>query len=146
MEFKINQCQYDLKSFIKDNICKEFNIDYWDKWLEQQEYDLLQKYPNILISVEEDNTLIGICGVRVLNEKECYLNSFYVKKEYRNKKIGTKIFNMCMDYIIKNKFQKIILTVDPKFIIAQKFYENRGFIFNYLDKKNQELHYFKYLY
>ena len=53
---------------------------------------------------------------------------------------------MCMDYIIKNKFQKIILTVDPKFIIAQKFYENRGFIFNYLDKKNQELHYFKYLY
>ena len=145
MKFKINQCSYDIKKFIKDNICTEFNIDYWDEWLENQDYDCLKIKPNILISVEEKNKLIGICGVKVLNKQECYFNSFYVIKEYRNKGIGSKIFNMCMEYVIKNGYKKIILSVDPKFKIAKQFYEKNGFNFNYYDEEKQELYYYKYL-
>ncbi|MBR1540628.1 MAG: hypothetical protein IJ629_05680 [Clostridia bacterium] len=60
MEYKINECNYDIKKYIKDNICKEFNIDYWDEWLDNQDYDELKVKPNMLVSVEENNDLIGI--------------------------------------------------------------------------------------
>ena len=145
MEIKINQCKYNIKEFIKNIICEEFKIDYWEEWLEEQDYNALQKEPNILISVEDKNSLIGICGVKIINKDECYFNSFYIRKDYRNQKIGTKIFDMCMQYVINNKYKKAFLTVDPKFLIAIKFYEKNGFIFDYFDKKRQELYYYKYL-
>ena len=37
----------------------------------------------------------------------------------------------------KKGYKKIFLTVDSKFLIAIKFYEKRGFIFDYFDKKNK---------
>ena len=52
MIYKINDCNYDIKKFIKDDICKEFKIDYWDECLDEQDYESLKKKPNFLISVE----------------------------------------------------------------------------------------------
>ena len=46
IEYKINSCNYDIKKFIK-TIANEFNINYWDKWLEEQDYNILQVKPNI---------------------------------------------------------------------------------------------------
>ena len=69
MEYKINNCNYDIKKFIRDNICLEFNIDYWDEWLDEQDYDRLKEKPNLLISVEEKNNLIGTCGIKVINNE-----------------------------------------------------------------------------
>ena len=80
MEYKINDCNFDIKKFIKDNICKEFNIDYWDEWLEQQDYDCLKSSPNILISVEDKNRLVGIGAVKEINSNECSFNTFYIDK------------------------------------------------------------------
>ena len=142
MEFKINECDYDIKNFIKD-ICSEFNIDYWDEWLENQDYDSLKVKPNILVSAEEDNKLIGIGAVKVINDEECYFNTFYVKKEYRNKGIGNKIFDICMNYIKSNGYKKIKLCIDPKFEVAKSMYEKKGFIFDYIDKENPEIYYYK---
>ena len=145
MEYKINDCNYDIKCFIKENICKEFNIDYWNEWLENQDYKLLQKSPNYFVSVEDDNSLIGICAVKKINQDECNLNTFYIRKEYRNKGIGKKLFNMCMEYIKENKYKKITLCVDPKFEIAKVFYEKNGFKFDYYDEDRYELNYYKEL-
>ena len=145
MEYKINKCNHNIKKFIKDIIHQDFNIDYWDEWLDEQDYDCLQVSPNLLISVEDGDNLIGICAVKILNNKESYLNSFYIRKEYRNKGIGNKIFNMCMEYIVENGYEKITLCVDSRFEIAKKMYENRGFIFNYFDREKQELWYYKYI-
>ncbi len=143
MKFKINECKYDIKEFIKNNICTEFKIDYWDEWLEEQDYNSLQKSPNILISVEENNDLIGTCAVKEITKEECSLNTFYIKKEYRNKGIGKKIFDMCMEHIKENGYKKVILTVDPKFEVAKKFYEKNGFIYKSKNEKIQELYYYK---
>ncbi|MCR5186772.1 MAG: GNAT family N-acetyltransferase [Clostridia bacterium] len=145
MEYKINECNYDIKKFIKDNICKEFNIDYWDEWLEKQDYECLKISPNILISVEDNNSLIGIGAVKSINNYECDFNTFYVKSDFRNKGIGNKIFDMCLEYIEKNGYKKITLCVDPKFVVARKIYEKNGFIFDYFDEEKQELYYHKYI-
>ena len=141
IEYKINSCKYNIKDFIKGIAINEFNIDYWDEWLEKQEYNRLQEKPNILISAEQGDKLIGICSIKELSKDECLLNSFYVEKKSRNKGIGSKIFNMCEDYA--NKYKKIILCVDPNFKDAIKFYENRNYIFDYYDDNIKELHYHK---
>ncbi len=145
MKYKINECNYDIKKFIKENICEEFKIDYWDDWLDKQDYNSLQIKPNILVSAEIENNLVGTCSIKIINNKECYLNSFYVKKEYRNRGIGNKLFNLCMDYAKESNCKKITLSVDPKFTIAKAFYEKRGFIFDYYDEQRQELNYYKYI-
>ncbi|MBR1540629.1 MAG: GNAT family N-acetyltransferase [Clostridia bacterium] len=64
-----------------------------------------------------------------MNDKECYFNTFYVKRNYRNKGIGNKIFDICMNYIISNGYKKITLSIDPKFEIAKKIYEKKWFCF-----------------
>lgn len=141
IEYKTNSCKYDIKDFIKKIIINEFNIDYWNEWLDEQEYDKLQEEPNILISAEQDDKLVGICSIKELTSNECLLNSFYVDKSLRKKGIGTKLFKMCEDYA--SKYKKIVLCVDPSFKDAINFYENRGYIFDYYDDNRKELHYHK---
>ena len=131
IEYKINSCKYNIKDFIKDIAINEFNINYWNEWLEEQEYNILQEEPNILISAEQDDKLIGICSIKELSKDDCLLNSFYLEKKSRNKGIGSKIFNMCEDYT--SKYEKIVLCVDPKFKDAITFYEKRNYIFDYYD-------------
>ena len=53
------------------------------------------------------------------------------------------MFNMCMDFVIKNKYKRVLIHVDPKFTEAKKFYEKNKFIFDYYDKCNNELNYYK---
>lgn len=141
IEYKINSCKYNIKDFIKKIAINEFNIDYWDKWLEKQNYDLLSVKPNVLVSAEDNNKLIGICSIKELSNDECLLNSFYVEKSYRYRGIGSKLFSMCEDYA--SKYKRIVLCVDPNFKNAIKFYENRNYIFDYFDEDRKELHYYK---
>lgn len=142
IEYKINSCNYDIKKFIK-TIANEFNINYWDKWLEEQDYNILQVKPNIFVSCEKQNELIGICSIKVISSDECYLNSFYVKNEFRNQGIGNKLYDICENYAKNNNYKKIILKVDPNFKDAINFYENRNYIFDEYKKKEKELCYHK---
>ena len=139
IEYKINSCKYDIKDFIKIIALNEFNIDYWNEWLEKQNYDELSIKPNILVSAEEDNKLLGICSIKELSKDECLLNSFYVKKFYRNKGIGSKLFNICEDHA--SKYKKIVLCADPNFKDAILFDKKRNYIFDYYDDNRKELHY-----
>ena len=141
IEYKINSCKYNIKDFIKDIAINEFNIDYWNDWLEEQEYDILQEEPNFLASAEQDGKLIGICSIKELSKDECLLNSFYVEKKSRNQGIGSKLFNMCEDYA--KKYNKILIIVDPKFKDAIKFYEKRNYIFDNYNDNRKELYYHK---
>ena len=144
MEYKINSCTYDIKEFIS-KIIKEFNIDYWDEWLEEQDYNSLSIKPNILVSCEENNKLIGTCSIKVNPDNTSYLNSFYVLKEYRNKGIGSKLYDICEKYVVDNNYNRINLIVDsnPNFNEAVKFYTKRNFILDKYDEDRKELSYHK---
>ena len=142
MIYKINSCNYDIKELIRETI-KEYSIDYWNEWLENQDYDSLQVEPNILISAEEDNKLVGTCGLRKIDNDTCQFNTLYVRKEYRNKGIGTKLFGMIEECAIKNKYKKIILTTDPNFKEAHKLFERKGYIFDSYNSTTEEFLYHK---
>ncbi len=141
IEYKINSCKHNIKDFIKDIVINEFNINDWNEWFEEQEYDKLQQKPNYLVSAEKDDTLIGICSVKELSKDECLINSFYVKKSSRKNGIGSTLFKMCEDYA--NKYKIITLCTDANFKDAIKFYENRNYIFDYFDNSRNELYYHK---
>ncbi len=143
MEYKINMERHDIKNFIKQIIENEFKIDYWDKWLEEQNYESLSVKPNLLVSCEDKDELIGICSVKIINDKECYLNSFYVAKEYRKNGIGSHLYDICEKYAKENNYTIIQLVVDPVFKDAIRFYEKRNYIFDRYDDKRKELHYHK---
>ena len=143
IEYKTNSCEYDIKDFIKQIIVNEFSIDYWDEWLEEQDYESLKVMPNIFVSCEKQNRLIGICSIKVISSNECYLNSFYVLKEFRNKGIGTQLYNMCENYAREKGFKGINLIVDPHFKEAIKFYEKINYVFDKYDSKEIEIHYHK---
>ena len=107
IKYKINSCKYNIKDFIKDIVINEFNIDYWDEWFEKQEYNRLQEKPNILISAEQGDKLIGICSIKELSKDECLLNSFYVEKNSRNNFfVSSKIFFQ-HHFIITNTLTEI---------------------------------------
>lgn len=142
MEYKINSCNYNIKDLIRI-IIQEFNIDYWDKWLEKQDYKSLMKKPNIFVSCEENNRLIGICSIKICSNKNVYLNSFYVLKEYRNKGIGTKLYKICENCAKTSNHQRIDLVVDPHFKEAIEFYKKKNYIYDYYDEERKELHYHK---
>lgn len=142
MNYYINTCKYNIRDFIKEIITNEFNIDYWNEWLDKQDYEVLKVTPNILVSCEENDKLIGICAIKFIDNK-AYLNSFYVLKEYRNKGIGTELYNRCENYAKDNNYERIDIKVDPHFKDAIKFYEQRRYIFDKYDDEQKELYYHK---
>ena len=97
------------------------------------------------MSVEDNNNLVGVGAVKIINNEECCFNTFYVKSNYRNKGIGSKIFDICMKYIERNGYKKIILSIDPNFEVAKRMYERNGFILDYYNEERRELNYYKYI-
>lgn len=61
------------------------------------------------------------------NEGSGIIFSFAVKKEYRNKKIGSSLLNYIIQDICNYKIDKLFLTVDPANIAAIKLYKKYGF-------------------
>lgn len=142
LEYKVNSCEYDIRDFIKKIAIEEYHLEYWKDWLDSQQYDELKNLPNLLISVEDDKRLVGICSIKEVTSDECCLNSFYIDKAYRNRGIGSIVFRTC-EYYAKKFYKKIVLCTDPVFDGAIHFYEKRKFIFDYYDEERRELHYYK---
>ncbi len=143
MVYKVNSCDYDIKNFIRNIIVNEFRIDYWNEWLDEQNYDILQVIPNVLFSVDDHHKLIGICSVKRIDDDVCYLNTFYVDKEFRNKGIGTNLFHMSMDYAKNHGYKRVILCVDPSFKDAISIYEKNHFVFDYYNDERKEIWYYR---
>ena len=90
---------------------------------------------------EENNELLAymVCKIRKAEEDnnvhkikkgEDYadIDSIYVKKNYRNKGIGSELVNQCMKELKKHGYKKIILSADSKELNKLvRFYEKHGF-------------------
>lgn len=81
------------------------------------------------VSIYEDNNIIGYG--RIIGDKVIflYIQDIMVKKEYQNKKIGTKIMNLLLDKVLEYK------KINPNLRVylgaskgKEKFYEKFGFI------------------
>ena len=76
----------------------------------------------------DNNNLIGCIGLKKIDNESAMLSRFYVKKEYRRKGIGEKLYQKVLDYAYKHKFKDIYLGVDEVSKSGISFYEKHGFI------------------
>lgn len=112
------EATFSLKSYIK-SASKVFLQSFNKKWLH--------------IVVEIRGELVGCASIykittlpRPYKSKRDfgYLTNAYVKPEYRNKKIGSKILKEVIKYSKKNGFESIIVWPSDK---AKSLYKRAGF-------------------
>lgn len=89
-------------------------------------------YHNIVAKI--DNKIVGLATIiinyDIVEELKPFLTiwNFGVKKEYRRKKIGTKMFEYIYQFAKDNNCDFISLIAETDNSIAQSFYEKLGYI------------------
>lgn len=90
----------------------------------------------IVVSKDSDDSkgnngsdVIGACEIikSWKEESTAFIHSFYINKEYRNKKIGKKLLQNVIDILKKSNIEKVELTVDPSNEPAIRLYRGAGF-------------------
>ncbi|MFX1548603.1 MAG: GNAT family N-acetyltransferase, partial [Promethearchaeota archaeon] len=76
-----------------------------------------------------DDTPIGVCFMTVLNQGNGYIPDFALKKEYKGKGLGKKLFIRSLKWFLEQepKTKAIDLDVTKKNTIAFNLYKNLGF-------------------
>lgn len=103
-------------------------IDYMvDKF--QSELAIKNQIENenyVYFFIQNDNENVGYIG---LSKKVDYLflSKFYIKKDYRNKGIGTQTFEFIKEFAIHNCYKKIQLTVNKNNKNTIEAYKKWGF-------------------
>lgn len=88
-------------------------------------------YHNIVAKV--DNKIVGLATViinyDIVEELKPFLTvwNFGIKKEYRRKKIGTKMFEYIYEFAKKSNCDFISLIAENNNKVAQSFYESLGY-------------------
>ncbi len=94
------------------------------------------KYGKVIVAVknsssglEEKGKIIGVNELlRKWDEPETvFIHSFYVKKSFREKGIGSLLLKESIKILKEEKVRKIELTVDPKNLLAIRLYEKFNF-------------------
>ncbi len=75
----------------------------------------------------EDNTVIGTVGIINAGNGYGILKKFFVKSEYRNKKIGYALYNELLNFAKKKNMSHILLDTPSVAVKSHKFYEQVGF-------------------
>ena len=74
-----------------------------------------------------DGEVIGTVGL-MLKEKDCaVMKKFFVKKEYRSKKIGFALYSELLKFAQNSGIKHIILDTPSVAVASHRFYENAGF-------------------
>lgn len=75
----------------------------------------------------EGETVIGTIGLMLKNNNCAILKKFFVLSEYRNQKIGLKLYNCLLDFAKSKGVKHIILDTPSVAHASHRFYERSGF-------------------
>lgn len=76
---------------------------------------------------QSDGKVIGTLGL-MLKEKNCaVMKKFFVKKEYRSKKVGLALYKKLLEFAKEKKVKYIILDTPGAAKTSRRFYEKAGF-------------------
>lgn len=114
--------------FLIDVAIGEFGYKEWENYFKTKSFEPYKNNEGeFLIALNSKGEVIGTCAALKKTDKIVKLNTFYILSEYRSKGLGKKLYNMIMDYILKNNYKEIILCTFEKFNIAIEFYKKRGY-------------------
>jgi ribosomal protein S18 acetylase RimI-like enzyme len=74
------------------------------------------------------NQSIGYFSCKKTSDEQMFLSKIYVRREFRNQGIGSKVIQFIENHSKKNNIGKINLRVNKNNMQAIQFYESIGFI------------------
>mgnify|MGYP001569135839 CR=1 FL=1 len=86
--------------------------------------DLLNEDKQIHIALIHNNSIIGSCALKILNNKTLKIRQMAVAKEFQNKGYGKELIQYAESYAKKKKFIEIIITAR---LSALDFYSKFGY-------------------
>lgn len=113
--------------FLKEVTIDEFGFKEWDDYLTNKDFSPYHKQDSMFLLLRIENKIIGTIGGLKVDNNTIKLNSFYIKKEYRNKKLGMLLYQLFYNFAQKY-YKEIILCTYNIFSIATQFYEKQGFV------------------
>lgn len=78
------------------------------------------------IAVEQDE-VIGTIALMNKGNANSVLKKFFVRQDWRNKKIGLELYKKLLEYANNNNIKKILLDTPSVAKASHKFYEKAGF-------------------
>jgi len=79
------------------------------------------------LAVEKD-ILIGTIALMNKGNGNGILKKFFVRKDYRNQKVGLALYKTLYRYAVDNHYRNILLDTPAVAVSSHKFYEKAGFI------------------
>lgn len=75
----------------------------------------------------ENESVVGTIGLMITDNNCGILKKFFVKKEYRSKKLGLSLYLKLLEYAKANGIGTLILDTPSVAVQSHKFYEKAGF-------------------
>ena len=115
----------------------ELNIEWLNYFFEVEEYDrkilsnakkyIIDKGGKIFFAKKENEIIATVALMPNINELTYELTKMAVKPKYRNKGIGKKLLNKCIEFSNSNGYESIILYSNKKLTNAIHLYKLYGF-------------------
>ena len=115
----------------------DLNIEWLNNFFEVEEYDhkilsnakkyIIDKGGKIFFAILEDKIIATVALMPTENELIYELTKMAVKPKYRNKGIGKKLLNKCVEFSNYNGYESIILYSNKKLKNAIHLYKLFGF-------------------
>lgn len=123
-----DELRNEIVDFLKSVAIDEFGFNEWKDYLENKSFEPYKKDSSkFLVVFDNENNIIATIGGLKVDDETIKLNSFYVKKDYRYHKIGTKLYNEIIKFSKDKNYEYMILCTYDRYDIATKFYQKRGF-------------------
>jgi len=94
-------------------------------WL--KEINNLEKTYVVFYIAEDKGEILGCIALKK-GKIKAELKRMYIKKGYRRKGIGQKLFDIFLKFCLKNDYKKIILSTHKKMKGAIRFYKKNKFV------------------
>lgn len=114
--------------FIKSIAMNEYNRYDWEDYFNRMDFKEYEIDDNIFyIVLNEKNEIVGTIGGIKKEEGILYMNSLYIRKDYRKIGIATKLYSLLIIFCKEKRYKEITLRVFFNFTDAIHFYEKNGF-------------------
>ncbi len=82
-----------------------------------------------------DEKVVGTISLKNLGNNTGMIKGMYVHRDYRNKKIASKLMDMLLEFAMEYEYKELVLDTYDKFELAIEFYKKRGFVLKEKDKE-----------
>lgn len=123
MDFKIDKMSLEDLISIKDILTTEFD-DFWNYEILKSELESTNSY--FFVAKNISGEIVGFAGIKIILDEADIMN-IVVKKDFRNKKIGSLLLEHLIFYSKSINLKNITLEVNKNNLSAIKLYEKFAF-------------------